>query len=65
LTKFTGESQASQWTPEVEVAFQTLKEILWTALILAYPQPRETFITDTDASNVGIWGVLSQVHDGE
>jgi hypothetical protein len=28
LTKFTGESQASQWTPEVEVAFQTLKEIL-------------------------------------
>jgi hypothetical protein len=26
LTKFTEETQAFQWTPEMEVAFQTLKE---------------------------------------
>jgi hypothetical protein len=29
------------------------------------PQPGERFIMDTDASNVGIGGVLSQVQDGQ
>jgi hypothetical protein len=40
LTKLTEEKQAFQWTPEVEAAFQTLREALCTAPILAYPQPR-------------------------
>jgi hypothetical protein len=47
----------------VEAAFQTLKEIVCTAPILAYPQPGERFIIDTDSSSVGIGGVLSQVQD--
>jgi hypothetical protein len=47
----------------VENAFQTLKEALCTAPILAYPQPGQRFIVDTDANNVGIGGVLSQVQD--
>jgi hypothetical protein len=59
------EKQAFQWTPEVEAAFQTVKEALCTAPILAYPQPRRTFIIDTDASNVGIEGVLSYVQHGQ
>jgi hypothetical protein len=31
LTRLTEEKQAFQWTPEVETAFQTLKEALCTA----------------------------------
>jgi hypothetical protein len=50
---------------EVEAAFQTLKEALCTVPISAYPQPRERFSVDTDASNVGIGGVLSQVQNGQ
>jgi hypothetical protein len=41
LTKLTEEKRAFQWTPEVETAFETLKETLCTAPIFAYPQPRE------------------------
>jgi hypothetical protein len=55
LSKFM-EKQSFQWTPEVEVAFQTLKGAL-----CAYPQPGERFTVDTDASNIRIGGVLSQV----
>jgi hypothetical protein len=33
--------------------------------ILAYPQPGKRFIVDTDASNVGIGGVLFQVQHGQ
>jgi hypothetical protein len=59
------QKQTFQWTSEVEAAFKTLKGALCTAHILAYPQPGERFIVDTDASNVGIGGVLSQVQDGQ
>ena len=34
------------------------------APLLVYPQPGQKFIVDTNASNVGIGGVLSQVQDG-
>jgi hypothetical protein len=37
------EKQTSQWTQKVEATFQTLKEALRTAPVLAYPQPRERF----------------------
>jgi hypothetical protein len=57
------EKQAFQWTPEVEAAFQTLNSALCAAPILAYPQPGERFIVDTDAS-IGIGGVLSKIQNG-
>jgi hypothetical protein len=65
LTKLTEHKQSFQWTSEVEAAFQTLKGALCTAPILAYPQPGQRFIVDTDTNNVGIGGVLSQVQDGQ
>jgi hypothetical protein len=65
LVILTQGKQAFQSTPEVEAAFQTLKEVLCTATILAYLQPRERFVTDTDTSNVGIGGVVSQVQHGQ
>jgi hypothetical protein len=60
LTKLMEEKQNFQWTPEVEAAFQTPKVALCTA---PYPQPGERFIGDTDVSNVGTRGVLSQLQD--
>jgi hypothetical protein len=57
-TKLSEQKKSFQWTPETEAAFQTLKGALCAAPILAYPQPGERFIIDTDASNVGIGGVL-------
>jgi hypothetical protein len=65
LTRLMEEKQAFQWTSEVDTTFQALKEALCTAPILAYPQPGEKFIDDTDASNISIVGVLSQVWDGQ
>jgi hypothetical protein len=65
LTKETHAKQAYKWTAETEAAFQTLNEGLCTAPILAYPQPRDIFVVDTDESNVGIRGSLSQLQDGK
>jgi hypothetical protein len=48
---------------EVEAAFQTLNGGLYAVRIVAYPQPGERFIVDTEGSNVGIGGVLFQVQD--
>jgi hypothetical protein len=64
LTKLTEKKQAFQSTPEVEAAFQTLKEAFCIAPIVAYPQPTERYVIDTDVRNVGTGGVLSQVQDG-
>jgi hypothetical protein len=58
-------NSVSAWTPEVEGTFQTLKGALCAAPILAHPQPGERFIVYTDASNVRIGGVPSQVQDGQ
>jgi hypothetical protein len=63
LMKLTEQKQSFQRTEEVEAAFQTLKGGLCAVPILAYPQPGEMFIVDTDASNFGIGGVLFQVQD--
>jgi hypothetical protein len=65
LTKLTEQKQPFQWTSEVEAAFQTLKTAMCTVPILAYPQPGERFIVNTDASNAGIGRVLFQVQDGQ
>lgn len=60
----TEKSREWQWGPEQEDAFQILKRALTTAPILAYPNERDPFVLDTDASNFGIGGVLSQVQNG-
>jgi hypothetical protein len=33
--------------------------------VLEYPCPDDTFILDTDASNIGIGGILSHVQDSK
>jgi len=64
LSKLTEEKQTFEWTTEAETAFQALKDALCTAPVLGYLRPGEKFIINTDASNVGTGGVLSQVQDG-
>ena len=52
-----------EWTQESEEAFQTLKQKLQCALILRRPDYNLPFTIYTDASNVGVGGVLTQTVD--
>ncbi len=54
-----------RWGDEQEQAFINLKDALCKAPVLAYPDPDTPYIVDTDASNLAISAVLSQVQDGE
>ena len=55
-----------KWTLECQHSFEELKYKLTTAPVLAYPDFSKPFILDTDASDFGIGGVLSQKgNDGE
>ncbi|KAI3360379.1 hypothetical protein L3Q82_002247 [Scortum barcoo] len=50
------------WTPECEQAFfSSLKKVLTASPILTPPDPNLPFVLDTDASDVGMGAVLSQV----
>ncbi len=50
---------------EQEKAFIQLKDALCKAPALAYLNPDLPYVMDTDAGNVAIGAVLSQVQDGE
>ncbi|KAK3095582.1 hypothetical protein FSP39_016324 [Pinctada imbricata] len=65
LTKLTEKNQNFRWTNECEIAFQKLKQALVSAPILAYPQSEGKFILDTDASNLGMGAVLSQIQGNQ
>jgi len=55
-----------KWDNSCEVAFQSLKDSLITAPMLAFPTSDGTYILDTDASQTGVGAVLSQIQkDGE
>ena len=53
------------WDSTHQLAFDTLREKLTSALVLAFPRGDLEYIVDCDASNYGVGGVLSQVQDGE
>ncbi len=52
-----------RWDDEQEDAFIKLKEALCKDPVLAYPDPDLPYVVDTDASNLAISVVLSQVQD--
>ncbi len=54
-----------KWGDEQENSFVQLKDALCKAPVLAYPDPDLPYVVDTDASNLAISAVLSQVQDGE
>ena len=53
-----------EWTTACQDAFNALRALLITALVLAFPKEDLPYIIDTDASDYGIGGVLSQDVDG-
>ena len=53
-----------QCTETCQAAFNKLKCLLTTAPVLGYPLYQGNMILDTDASDVGIGAVLSQVQQG-
>jgi len=56
-------NESFTWTQEREIAFNTLKQRLIEAPTLAQARMDRPFIVKTDASNVGIGAVLSQLDD--
>ncbi len=50
--------------PEQQRAFDTLKESLTTAPVLIFPNYQQEFILCTDASDIGIGGILIQERNG-
>ena len=54
-----------EWTEEVEEAFSCLRRALCTEPLLITPDFNLPFVVHTDASEVGLGAVLSQVRSGE
>lgn len=54
-----------KWTVETEKSFNRVKELLCSGPVLKVPDFRKPFIVQTDASEVGVGAVLSQIVDGE
>ena len=65
LHRLTEKSYPFHWTNECASAFGELRQRLVSAPVLAFPDFRQPFILDTDASDVGMGAVLSQVLDGQ
>ena len=53
------------WTPEREKAFDMLKKALCDVCHLTIPMPEDTYVVYTDASYMGIGGVLSVSREGQ
>ncbi|GKD18373.1 putative reverse transcriptase domain-containing protein [Tanacetum coccineum] len=60
MTKLTQKKVAFEWGDKQETTFQTLKNKLCSALILALPQGAENFIVYYDALYKGLGAVLMQ-----
>ena len=54
-----------QWSSHCDAAFKILQSKLTSAPILGYPDFTKPFILDTDASDLSLGAVLSQVEDGK
>ena len=64
LYALTCKDQAFVWSENCQHQFESLKQDLTTAPVLAYPHPTAPYVLDTDASGEAMGAVLSQVIDG-
>lgn len=60
-----GKNKTIEIDDAFEKAFEELKSIMASDLILTYPDFNQPFVLTTDASNVAIGGVLSQIIEGK
>ena len=62
LTEMTKKSMPDNiiWTPEANLAFSTLRDDLTSSTAMRNPDYEQTFVLQTDASNIGTGAVLSQ-----
>ena len=63
LVALTGKDVPFVWDLSCLSAFSDLRDSLIHAPILAFPIETGQYILDTDASNFGLGGVLSQIQD--
>lgn len=67
LNKLTSNSKKAppfKWSPEADLAFNSLKESLVSAPVLSCPDYSKPFAVHTDASNYGVGAMLTQIFDG-
>ncbi|CAG2236597.1 unnamed protein product [Mytilus edulis] len=65
LNRLTRKGVKFTWDEKCKNSFDQLKNALTTAPILSLPTSDGNFILDTDASNVGVGAVLSQMQNDE
>ena len=65
LHRLTEKGAAFVWTEECSKAFESLKQKMVKAPVLAHPDFSQGFILDTDASDLAIGAVLSQKIEGQ
>ena len=53
------------WRPKCATAFLMLRDALVRSPIVAFPKESGDYVLDTDASNFGLGGVLSQIQDDQ
>ena len=63
LVSLTGKDVPFVWRPACSAAFTGLRDALFQAPILSFPTEDGDYILDTDATNFGMGGVLSQTQD--
>ena len=61
LVALTGKDVPFVWSPACEDAFTGLRDAMVRSPILAFPTETGEYMLDTDASNFGLGGVLSQI----
>ena len=64
LVRLLGKDCKFKWTDACQDAFRALRALLIKAPVLAFPKEDLPYIVDTDASDYGIGGVLSQCIEG-
>ena len=64
LIELTKKDKSFVWTDNCEESFQSLKKILVGADVMGYPRKDCEFILDTDACDISMGAVLSQIQDG-
>lgn len=61
----TSKKSKFTWSDENQIAFDIIKQCIIEALTLAYPNSKDTFVLDTDASDNSVGAELCQIQNGK